>query len=288
MKRMWLAALAALCAALLCGCMQLDVDTGVDGANNAYLTYYLALDTSELDARQRGDVRAGVQQLAQYYEQTLGFAVTDESDEDGQLAYTFEKVVPNDTPKQAFDALEALLTDERQTVFLQVEMAQTQQPHQQYYSLAATADMGKLAALSNIEAFPTSMRDAYAAAVPLCTGTMRLTLPASEVSASSGPAAVADGLAVLEAPLSFTQAERYELATLRNLVAGAYVPLSADELAAGQRQKAWAAAAVCAVGLLAAAVGFVLYRRQKKMPGASAPPAAAQQPGGPGNFPPYN
>ena len=288
MKRIWPAALAALCAVLLCGCMQLDVDAGVDGANNAYLSYHLALDTSGLDARQRGDVLDGLKQLAQYYEQTLGFAVTNESGADGRLfAYTFEKVVPNSSPQQAFDALEALLTDERQTVFLQVEMAQTQEENQQYYSLAATADMGKLAALSNIEAFPASMRDAYAAAVPACTGTVRLTLPASEVFASSGPAAVADGLAVLEAPLSFTQAERYELATLRNIVAGAYVPLSAEELAAGRRQKAWAAAAVCAAGLLAAAVGFVLYRRQKKMPEAQSPPAAPQ-PGGPGSFPPYN
>lgn len=265
MKKIVLAACLAAAMLLLTGCLQVDVETGIDNDYSAYLAYNVQIVPHDGTSTQRLALVEDLKRLKAYYEDQPGLAV-----ESSQLlavsdGYVFkiEKRVQANSYEEAFDLWQEMVTDESLTLFMQAETAFVPQEYQLLFSVAATADVPKIIELGNVAELKYSARQSLEATLEDCTGSITVTLPATSVALGDDAELLPGGLASLTVPLDFSGETKLALQTRLDLdengrPATGPGPLGSLET---RRMVLWAGAGA---GLLLAAIGFVLWRRGKK------------------------
>ena len=201
---------------LLSGCIEIDVDTGIDMDFTAYLSYRIALDVAELDELNQEILKHALNQIGWHYQENLGFIVELNTEGDHCLLIMTRRV-QNNTFEQAFKSLEDMLTDEDMTIFMQVDMALQSFDLQKRYLLSAATDIPQIMRLSNAEELAPELQEQLSEAMEAGEGTITLLMPASEQVSSSHQANIQNNRATMTVPLSFTERTDFELAGILNL-----------------------------------------------------------------------
>jgi len=213
---------------LLSGCVQLDIDTGIDADFTAYLSYHIMLDVGESDMH-RSELLFALNKIGWHYQQNLGFTV-EINIETAPYFLIMTRRVENDSFEQAFESLKEMLTDESMTPFMQVDMASQSFFRQERYILSATADIPQIMRLSNVEELSPDLQQQLEDAMEAGKGTITLTLPASEVVSFSHQASIQGNQMVMVVPLEFSDKTELELAAKLNLLSDGAPGGSLDEI----------------------------------------------------------
>jgi len=196
---------------LLSGCVQIDVDTGIDQDFTAYLSYKIVLDDDDSGLSHQEELKDALGQISRHYEQKLGFTVSLQTDS-APFSLTLTRQVENDSFEQAFESLKSMLTDEAMTLFMQVDMTSESFFRQNRYILSATTDLPQIMRLSNAEALSPIVQQQLEEGMKSGEGAITLTLPASELVSSTHQASIEDNLAVMIVPLEYTDKASFEIA----------------------------------------------------------------------------
>ena len=202
---------------LLTGCIKIDIDTGIDADFTAFLSYHIELDTGELDHQYQSILKNALNRIGWHYQEELGFIVELDVDTDTNVLIMTRRVANNNF-EQAFDSLEAMLTDEDMTVFMQVDMVYQSFERQNRYLINALTDIPQIMRLSNAEDLSPALQQELDDAIRAGTGTITLTVPASEIVNTSHNVSLQNNLAVMSIPLRFTGQTGFELEGVINLL----------------------------------------------------------------------
>ena len=252
---------------LLGGCAKFDATAGIDEKHNAVLQYHVSLSMEELSQVQQKTIKDGINTLIRHYTEDQGFvlepgAITGE----GKIYdFTLTKTVANTSYSQALASLEEMLTDEKQSVFMKVDVTGFHEGRQGLMMLEVELDLNKIIELSTINEFSTGLAEMFWEGVETGEGTLTLYLPAAEIQeASASTAALERQTAILKTPISFTEATHAKLVTRINSVGMVYVATPAEELLQKQKMGAIIGGGICIVGL--AILGIAFKRTRKSSP----------------------
>jgi hypothetical protein len=215
-KKYFIILLPILFLFLLCGCVEFDVELGIDENNTAFLTYHVDIDVDSFDNRQQSFLLFALQQVAFHYHSELGFYVTTRYDEN-PYGFTATKRVENDSFEQAFRSLESMLTDEDMSIFMQVDMDFHSSQRQVGYVFGAVADIGHILRSSSIDELPPSVLLQLIESYESGSGAVSISLPADELVSFSPDASLLNGLVSMSVPLDFENETDFNLAAKLNL-----------------------------------------------------------------------
>jgi len=218
-KKFILILLLSLSLFLISGCALFDVKIGIDSNNTAYLSYHLEMDVSEYNAHQQHNFKHALFEMAVHYHENLGFSVNLETDSN-PLTLTAEKRINNNSFENAFESLKTMLSDEKMTIFMQVDMAEVNYPRQSAYIISAQADIPRILKSNDLDELPPGLRRSLDEAIKTSTGTITINIPADEIVSASHDAEILTGYAGMEVPLSFTGQTSFELSAIRNMPDG--------------------------------------------------------------------
>jgi len=202
---------------LLSGCIKFDIDTGIDADFNAYLSYHIEMDVSELDLHYQSVLRNALNEIGWYYQEELGFIVELKTESDPYML-KMTKRVANDSIEQAYVSLEQILTNEDITAFTKVDMALYNSDRQSRYIFNAEADIPQVIRISNAEELPPALQLNLGDAMEAGEGSITLSLPASELISASHQVNVQNNQAVMVVPLSFAGQTAFELTGVINML----------------------------------------------------------------------
>lgn len=255
-------AVLLLVTLLLTGCAQINVTCGVDREKNAYLTLEAQVDWTEYAGDLGADLEESFRSLATHYRSTLGFEV-EETYTDTGCRLILTKKQQGQSYAEAFRLLEAMLTDESVTPFLDVKTTYAQQPQVEGYALEVTMDTGRILEEMGAEDLPGDWRDYYLRSLEASTGSLTLELPASEQPEGQG-VSWAEGFARRTTQVDLQGQTTLKLATQAAVWDGAVVTGAAEALdrqAEAAGKTVLLAALVLVAGLTAA---VVLGRRRAR------------------------
>jgi hypothetical protein len=171
---------------LLTGCIQMNVNIGIQDDFTAYLTYEISVTLSDEMLEHESQLRNAISQIAWHYQEELGFTVSSHTDS-LPFALTMTRTIPNNSLEQAFSSLEEMLTDESMSIFMQVDTAFESFYRQDRYLLRATVDMPQSLRMSNLNELPLPVAELLNQSIENGEGLISLSFPASEVLASTHP-----------------------------------------------------------------------------------------------------
>ena len=214
---LYIVLLAVLLSFLLSGCIQIDIDIGIDEHFTALLSYNISLDTNGIDMQYQDVIRSALNNIGWYYQENLGFTVDFRSDTNPYVL-VMTKRTENSSFEQAYKSLEYMLTNEEMTLFMDVDMALQNHERQNRYIFNATTDIPQIMQLSNAEELSPALQQQIEEALAIGEGIITLTLPASEVVSSTHQAQVRSSQATMTVPLSYAGQTGFELAGVVNLL----------------------------------------------------------------------
>jgi len=242
---------------VLTGCTKVDISIGIDESFTAYVSYRIEMDVGVVDTRYQSILENALHKLAWHYQEELGFSVLLELDSD-PCVLTMTRRVTNSSFEQAFASLEGMLTNEAMTPFMMVDMAAQASERQNRYSVVAMADIAHILRLSNAEELPPALFEEFAEAVGAGSGSITLTLPASEVVKSSHDVSLRSNQAKMSAPLSFSEQTNIEFAALINMLRDGEPGGSLEEILRGQYDMRSMAVFISGAVLLVLLVALVI------------------------------
>lgn len=201
------------------GCAHVTIATGINDNYDAYLSYVIKVDLNQLDTRQSAATVDTLDILVKHYEDNLGFEAmpSDMNSLQGTWQYSLTKTIPNDSYEQAFDTLQDMLTDEKTTPFMQVDMTSKATEYQHLYSFKADLDFETIYQTTNIESFPQSIKDTINQNFQSSEGIVTITLPGTEIeNATDGETSLYGELVDLTSQFEFGQKRPIELSTRLN------------------------------------------------------------------------
>lgn len=170
----------ALCALLLTGCSMTEIACGVDEGNQAFLTVSFQADWTEADETVRRELKTGCELLAKHYRDKLGFQVEEAYTETG-CNLELSMVRQANSRAEAFAELEAMLTDEKLTPFLNVGTEHTVQGAVDGYAVDLTLDTGGIVNNLGLEYFPGDIQRFFRDGIAESKATMMVRLPGTEL-----------------------------------------------------------------------------------------------------------
>ena len=209
--------IVALMMFMLSGCIEIDISTGIDADFTSYLSYHLAMDISGFDTQYQDILKRAFNRIGWHYQEELGFNVQLLIDDD-PITLTMTQRIENDSFEQAFASLEAMLTNEDITVFMQVDMVYQSFERQNRYLFSALTDIPQIMKLSNAEELPPPLLLQLEEAIDTGKGNITLSFPVSEVDKSTHRANVQNNQTTMVVPLSFTGQTEFEITGILNLL----------------------------------------------------------------------
>jgi len=234
---------------LLTGCVEIDVDIGIDEHYTALLSYRIALDVSVVDIQYQDVLRTALHNIGWYYQENHGFAVELQFDSDPYVLIMSRRV-ENRSYEQAYRSLEDMLTNEEMTLFMEIDMAFQSHERQNRYMFGAITDIPQIMRLSNVEELAPALQQQYEDAAETGKGSITLTLPTSEVINSTHQTQVRNNQAVMTVPLSFNGKTAFELSGVQNLLRDGTPAGSVDEILWEQNRFRDISILVCAAALV--------------------------------------
>jgi len=214
---------------LLSGCIEVDVNIGIDENFTAILSYQISLDAGAVDMQHQDVLKRAMHSIGWYYQENLNFIVELNLDSEPYMMIMTRRV-ENSSFEQAYQSLENMLTNEEMTLFMEIDMAFQSSGRQSRYIFNAVADIPKIMQLSNAEELTPELQQQFKQAVETGEGNVTLTLPASEVISSVYPVQMRDNQAVMSVPLSFNSQTEIELSGVVNLLEDGTPGGSIDEI----------------------------------------------------------
>lgn len=202
--------LSASAAIFLTGCLKFDVDMGIDERYSSYLSYTVEMDVSDIDPQYRGILEAALHNLGWHYQENLGFVVGINNESD-IITLTMKAHTENDSFADAFDSLKAMLINEQKTAFTRVDMSAESFSRQDSFIITATVDIPFIIRQSNIADLPPDLAMQLDNFLPVCGGSVTLTIPVSELVYSSHDTDVQYRLATMAVPFDFSEQTSLEL-----------------------------------------------------------------------------
>ena len=247
---------------ILPGCMRLDIRTGVDKNNNAYLQYDLEIDLTSVDPNMRTPLIDGVKELEKHYRNNLGFEVTSSKTSE-KYSMKASLTVQGSDYEDAFAKLKKMLTDEALTPFSELSMDFTAEEMQQLYLLSVTVDLAGMVEGSSISELPPSMRESIEELFRSSTGTLTIELPGSEVESASGETVIDGHHITLTKPLDFSGKMQVELTTRLNMGRLTIFDEPMEDVVSRYRIIAYAGFGVAGLGAALAVVAIIRMRSKK-------------------------
>ena len=203
---------------LVSGCIKLNISTGIDEHNTAFLSYNIEMDLDGFDRRYQERLKNALNRIGWHYQEEYGFSVElDIESNPSRLVMT--KRILNDSFEQAFIALESLVKNENITPFMQVDMAFSKNERQNRYIFNAKTDIAKIMSLSNAGDLPPSLLTQLEDALDKGEGSLTVSFPTSETVNSSHNINMIYHQVYMEAPLNFSGETNVELGGVLNLLA---------------------------------------------------------------------
>jgi len=246
--KLYLIFIAVLFVVLLSGCIQVDIETGIDADFTTFLTYDITMDVSEFDAIYQGQLKSALANLGLHYQEHLDFNVAVNYDEH-LYSLIMTRRIRNSSYEEAYGSLKNLLSDEAMTPFMQVDFAYDSSVRQMSFLLGAKTDIPHIMQLSNADELPSYLQQKLAGAIEAGTGNITVTLPASETVSSSHPVDVAANQATMSLPMSFKEQTSFELITRLNFLRDGSIGGTLDEITAEQNRLRTIAVYACAAAL---------------------------------------
>ena len=214
---------------LISGCIQIDIDLGIDENFTSYLSYTISVDAEDMEPRYQIALRNALIEIGSYYHERLGFLVSFHLDSE-PYSLIMVRRVENHSFEQAYKSLETMLTNEDITLFTEVDMAYERHERQNRYIFSAAADIPKIIELSNAEELSPALQQRLEDAMEAGAGDITLTLPASEIVSSSHQVQMSSHQAVMTVPLSYTNQTGFEMAGVIDLLNDGTAGGSLDEI----------------------------------------------------------
>jgi len=202
---------------LISGCIEIDIETGIDEYFTSYLVYRITMDVRELDERYQGLMRNSLNNIGWHYQEYFGFIVELDIESD-PCTLVMTRRVENSTFEQAYASLEDMLTNEDITPFMYIDMAYQSFERQNRYLFNAGTDIPQIMRLSNADDLPPALLEQLDAAIVNGTGSVTVSFPASEAVDSTHRARVQNNQTVMTIPLNFTGQTYFELTAVVNLL----------------------------------------------------------------------
>ena len=265
---------------LLAGCVQMDIELGVDESYSAYITYHLHLDLSEMDGPEKISAGEGVEELLSYYETMRGVSVTPPKslDDTDEYDFSISKSISCDSYEEAFAELRKMLTDVTVTPFIEVDMTCETTEQQQLYHIQATTDFSNVLASSNLPEFPPSLQKKIQEAFAACTGSVSVHLPGTEIENASGEAKLTEYQVSMQTPFDFNSQTPFELTTRLNLYDGMASEKTIAEILQEFQRTKYIGIGVAAAGFLIVIAGVLLFVNARKNARAKTTTPEGQQP----------
>jgi len=207
----------AILITLLSGCIEIDIETGIDENFTSYLIYRITMDVRELDERYQGLMRNALNNIGWHYQEYQGFVVELDIESDPCTLIMTRRVESNNF-EQAYASLENMLTNEDITPFMYVDMAYQSFERQNRYLFNAGTDIPQIMRLSNADDLPPALIEQLDTAIIDGTGSVTVSFPASEVIDSTHRARVQNNQTTMTIPLNFTEQTNFELTAVVNLL----------------------------------------------------------------------
>ena len=247
------------------GCAQVTIATGIDDNYDVYLSYVIKVDLTQIEARQVASTVDALDMLVKHYKDNLGFE-TVSSDTDsvqGLWQYSLVKTIPNDSYQQAFNTLQDMLTDEKITPFMQVDMTSKITEYQQLYSFKGELDFETIYKTTNIESFPQSVKDTINQNFQSSKGLFTLELPGSEIeNASDGETFVFGESADLTTPFEFGQKTPIELSTRLNTTGEEVIKKPMESILQDLNNNLYLVIAIGIIAFITIIIGILLHSRK--------------------------
>ena len=247
---------------LLSGCIQIDIDTGIDMDFTSYLSYRIELSVSELDLQYQDALKNSLNRIGWHYQENLGFIVELHTETEPCLLI-MTKRIENDSFEQAFESLEDMLTNEDITPFMQVDMAFQSLERQKRYSISAETDIPQIMRLSNAEDLTPALQLQLEDAMETGEGEITLRLPASELVSITHQANVQNNQAVMVVPLSFTDQTGFRMAGMLNLQRDGMIGGSLEEIVQEQTRLRNISILVCGAALIILLITLLVNKLTK-------------------------
>gem|GEM_PF-1083755 len=204
-------ALLILAVVSLTGCLQINIGIGISDRFDAYLTYDIKLDVSEVDPQYHEILANALNKWGWHYQEELDFIVGLSTDSD-IYTLTMKQSTQNADLQEAFESLKAMLTDEKMTPFMQVDMVMEHYPRRDSYLISAMLDIDYIIQQSGYEELPPDLLPELEKAIEASSGKIVLTVPVIEIDSHSH--AVTDpyyAMAEMTVPIKFDDLTEFEL-----------------------------------------------------------------------------
>jgi hypothetical protein len=202
---------------LLSGCTNIEIEVGIDEHFSSYLTYHIELDVREVGERYQDSLRRALNEIGWNYQEEHDFIVSFNTDS-VPYVLTMTRRVENSSFEQAYESLKVLLTNEKITPFMTVDMAFECCERQSRYIFEAMTDIPQIMRLSNSEELTPELQQQLEEAIATGEGSITIKLPTSELASSSHPANIQNNHAAMTVPLSYTSQTKLELSGMVNLL----------------------------------------------------------------------
>ena len=201
----------------LSGCIEVDIETGIDENFTSYLIYRITMDVRELDERYQGLMRNALNNIRWHYQEYQGFIVELDIESD-PCTLIMTRRIENADFEQAYASLEGMLTNESITPFMYVDMAYQSFERQNRFLFNAGTDIPQIMRLSNADDLPPALFEQLDDAVVNGQGLITISFPASEVIDSTHRARLQNNQTTMMIPLNFTGQTDFELSAAVNLL----------------------------------------------------------------------
>lgn len=204
------------------GCSEVNINTGIDDDNSAYLSYVIKVDLSSIDSMQIPSVVSTMNMVLNHYEKELDFEILkkDVNLLQSECLYELEKRIPCDNYELAFNTLKDMLTDEKITPFMQVDMTSMITKYQQLYSFNGELDFAAIYKATNIGSFPQYMQDSINQNFEASFGKINICLPGTDIETATNNGISLDNKTYISGdqismsvPFKFNQKAAFTLST---------------------------------------------------------------------------
>ncbi len=264
MKKLWILLLPVIL--LLTGCAQTQISCGIDGDKNAYMTMEITASWEAAPERDHPYLEYGFEQIRKHYEYKLGFEPEIEEFTATGCHLKMTRRRPGGTYEEAFRELEAMLTKDTITPFMQVQTEFVREGQVEGYGAELTVDAGSFTEAMGIGDLAKDLSVFFQKGLDESTATLTLELPGTEVLDSSGNAVAENGRVKVTVPIDLKGKTTLSLSTLGVTENGEFAPLAQktlEEACARQEKEfhAWAMATAGAAALLVICLAVFLFVR---------------------------